>query len=66
MSFASTSNHTTVREGIVTLLGPYESHAEAMENVKRGRELAIEHDRRSVFDGFGTTQAPERKTVFGL
>ena len=48
------------------LLGPYESHVEAMANVERGRDLAIGVDVWAWFYDFGTAAtAREYPTKFG-
>lgn len=53
------------------LLGPYETHEEALANVQRGREKAFESDGkgRSWFYAYGTVRihdVPEfPKSVFG-
>lgn len=47
------------RKGI--LLGPYETHQDALDNVKRGRELAEEVDCRAAFFAFGTCSAPRSR-----
>lgn len=48
------------------LLGPYPTHQEALDNVKRARELAYKADPRSHFYGFGTAGSDELfTTVFG-
>lgn len=50
------------------LLGPYASHAEALGQVRRGRELADRADPRSHWYGFGTARLPKdhaASTVFG-
>lgn len=44
------------RHGI--LLGPYETHDEARENVSRARKIAREVDSRSMWYAFGTCSAP--------
>ena len=49
------------RRGI--LLGPFETHQEALDNVRRGRELACDADRKAVFYGFGTCSAPRAQTI---
>lgn len=36
------------------LLGPFGSHKEAKSNVALGRKLAIEHNDRAWFYGYGT------------
>lgn len=51
------------------LLGPYDSHQDALDNVERGRELAIDADPFACFYYVGTcrwkdpTNPP--KSVFG-
>ena len=55
------------RKGI--LLGPYETHQEALDNVRRGRNLACDADGRAHWYGFGTCSAPRERplsTVFPL
>ena len=48
------------------LLGPYDTHSEAKDNVNRGRSLAEKSDVRAAFYGFGTAQAVDgKRTVFG-
>ena len=51
------------------LLGPYSTHEEALDNVERGRALALQADRWAHFYGFGTCSvsntAPIARTVFG-
>ena len=52
------------------LLGPYETHDEALQNVERGKKLALESDgaSRSWFYSYGTVKissAKPGKTVFG-
>ena len=38
------------------LLGPYETHAEALAKVERGRHLARSADPFADFDAFGTSR----------
>ena len=62
--------YVSVRDGerVGFLLGPYSTHAEAVENVKRGRKLACEADGRAHWYGFGTCSlaaGDTRRTVFG-
>lgn len=50
------------------LLGPYDTHEEAKQNVERGREMAQKMDARACFYAFGTCSAPVgtiKQTVFG-
>lgn len=50
------------------LLGPYETHQEALNNVERGRRLAADTDPWADFDAFGTCSAPRSqplRTVWG-
>lgn len=52
------------------LLGPYDTHAEALANVERGKRLAHESDNysRSWFYAYGTARVKRGnlpKTVFG-
>ena len=57
---------TKIKRGI--LLGPYETHQEARDNVQRGADLACAADARANFDAFGTCSAPRSKplkVVFG-
>ena len=52
------------RKGI--LLGPYKTHAEARENVSRGRELAEKAEPGACFYSFGTCSSPVLlQAVFG-
>ena len=54
------------RRGV--LLGPYETHQEALDNVEHGQRLAADADRWADFDAFGTCSAPRSRplcTVFG-
>ena len=37
------------------LLGPYDTHAEALDNIERGRRLAQDVDPFTDFDAFGTS-----------
>jgi hypothetical protein len=52
--------YVTARHGkrAVALLGPYETHAEAIENVERGSRLAINYDQtgRAAFADYGTAR----------
>ena len=62
--------YVTVRNGDQTgfLLGPYETHEEALANVQRGRELANTTDQWAHFYAYGTASLPTSmtpKTVFG-
>ena len=53
------------RKGI--LLGPYDTHREALDNVSHGRNLAESADPRVAFYAFGTCSAPRARplrTVF--
>ncbi|MEA2573350.1 MAG: hypothetical protein QOH93_648 [Chloroflexia bacterium] len=48
------------------LLGPYETHEEAVANVERGKRMARESDMWADFYAFGTASSyDERSTVFG-
>lgn len=52
------------------LLGPYSSHQESLDNVDRGRTLAMDADGRAAFDAFGTSrwkslESAPPKSVFG-
>lgn len=64
--------YVTVRDHDRTgwLLGPYDTHAEALANVDRGNELACNADPRAHWYAFGTARitdpsAPLPATVFG-
>lgn len=64
--------YVTVRDGKRTgfLLGPYETHDEALENVERGKGLAFRTDNatRTWFYSYGTTKVTHEelpKSVFG-
>lgn len=48
------------------LLGPFATHEEALDNVERGRELAIAADPFAHFYWFGTCriEGPPRRTTF--
>lgn len=48
----------TVRDGKRTgfLLGPYDTHAEALSHVRRGSDLADVADPRAAFYAFGTSR----------
>lgn len=50
--------YVSVRDGArhAFLLGPYDSHLEALENVDRGRRLANEADPRAAWYAFGTAR----------
>jgi hypothetical protein len=71
---ANVGYYVTVRNGSRTggLLGPYDTQAEALENVERGRKLALASDNetRSWFYEYGTTKLTTRgrlpKSVFGV
>lgn len=56
--------YVTVRDGSRTgaLLGPYDTHAIALENVERGKQLALDSDNatRSWFYAYGTTRLETR------
>ena len=43
------------------LSGPYDSHAAALADVELVRELAVRHEPRAHFYGFGTALAPSRE-----
>lgn len=50
------------------LLGSYETHQDALDNISRGRDLAEGQDGFAAFYSFGTCSAPRTKplrTVFG-
>jgi hypothetical protein len=51
--------YVTVKRGEQTgfLLGPYETHEEALANVDRARQLAHDVDPFSAFDAFGTARS---------
>lgn len=63
----------TIKDGpkVGWLLGPYETHWEAIRNVDRGRRMACEvNDRETAFAGFGTAGVKDWKwrkvkTIFG-
>jgi hypothetical protein len=63
--------YVTVRDGDRHgyLLGPYDSHLEALENVDRGNRLAGEADGRAHWYAFGTGRladdTPTVASVFG-
>jgi hypothetical protein len=60
--------YITARSGrrAAFLLGPYSSHVIALTHVERGRRLAYECDRDTVFYAHGTASSPvTRETVFG-
>lgn len=46
-----------------TLLGPFDTHQEALDNVRRGRKLAEEADCRAAFYSFGTCSAPRSQPL---
>jgi len=48
------------------LLGPYDTHQEALDNVKRGTKMAYDSDTKAPWYAYGTAST-ERilKTVFG-
>ena len=51
------------------LLGPYPQHSVALDNVRRGNDLANEANSWAAFYAFGTASLPagtNRKTVFGV
>ncbi|QBQ72118.1 hypothetical protein Milano_096 [Agrobacterium phage Milano] len=53
---------------VVALLGPYDNHAAALENVDRGRSMALGYDKsgKASFASYGTSGSDEEfKTVFG-
>ncbi len=50
-------------KGHAPLLGPYETHQEALDNVDRGNRLACAADTWADFDAFGTCSAPRSRTV---
>lgn len=64
--------YVTVRDGKRTggLLGPYQTHNEALQNVERGKALAITADAFACFYAFGTTKITTTgnlpKSVFGV
>jgi hypothetical protein len=60
----------TVRDAGRTgfLMGPYATHADAISEVERGRELAQKANAWAWFYAYGTASAPAgliNKTVFG-
>lgn len=62
--------YVTVRDASRTgfLLGPYSDLRDALANVRRGRDLANEHNSRAWFYSYGTSRLPvgtRCKTVFG-
>jgi hypothetical protein len=64
--------YVTVIDGPRTgyLLGPFDTHREALDRVDLGRILAEKHNTRALFGGYayGTASAPhgtQIKTVFG-
>lgn len=49
------------------LLGPYNTHQAALNNVERGKELAYNNDNFAHFYAYGTAGSDtEIKTVFGV
>lgn len=66
--------YVTVKNGNRTggLLGPYETHEEALENVERGKQMALDSDgqSRSWFYAYGTSKITTKgelpKSVFGI
>lgn len=64
--------YVTVKDGPRTgfLLGPYDTHAEALAQVERGEKLAMQTDNatRTWFYAYGTTRVTAEKlpkSVFG-
>lgn len=62
--------YVTVRDAGRTgwLLGPYDTHALALENVERGRRLAEQANAYAHFYAFGTASVDgerQPRTVFG-
>jgi hypothetical protein len=56
------------KQGFKLLLGPYDTHSEALANVSRGCEMSCKADRtgQSDFDVFGTCSTFDvRQTAFG-
>lgn len=50
----------------VLLLGPYDTHQEALENVARGTQLAYDADPRAPWYAYGTLSTDAtRTTAFG-
>jgi len=48
------------------LLGPYTNEADAIANIKRGKDLAIEHNHDAVWYSFGHASSTRIiNTVFG-
>ena len=47
------------------LLGPYDSHLEALENVDRGNRLACEADARAHWYSFGTARLMDGTATVG-
>ncbi len=52
---------STTKRGI--LLGPYDTHQEARDNVQRGANLACAADPAANFDAFGTCSAPRSRPL---
>lgn len=58
--------YVTVRDGPdrwAALLGPFETHTEALGKVDLGRELARQADPRAAFYAYGTAGSRERLPV---
>ena len=55
----------TVRDGErwAALLGPFDTHAEALAQVDAGRDLAYKADARAPFYAYGTAGSAERLPV---
>ena len=53
--------YVTVRDGIRTgwLLGPFDDHQKALDNVQRARNLAEQGDPRAAWYAFGTASTPK-------
>lgn len=47
------------------LLGPFETHDEALEQVERVRQFVVERKPEAHFYGFGTASAPRRAGIVG-
>lgn len=68
---AGVGYYVTARYGkaVAYLLGPYDTHAEALSNIERGTQLANDADPRAAFAAFGTvklTSAIPARTAFGM
>ena len=64
-----TKFYVSVRDGskVGFLLGPYDTHQQALDQVGRGRDLAYEHDPKAPWYGYGTAgSTSELKSVFGV